>query len=65
MKFKKFLQFYFKKTFQFLFKLILVAAFFHTTLYAEEVKVFKFTDKELQELDDLTLLRYASKFLPE
>ena len=36
--------------FKFLFKLILVAAFFQTTLYAEEVKVFEFTDKELSEL---------------
>ena len=36
--------------FKFLFKLILVAVFFHTTLYAEEVKVFEFTDKELSEL---------------
>ena len=30
-----------------------------------ETKSVKFTDKELQELDDLTLLRYKSKFLPE
>ena len=36
--------------FKFLFKLILIAAFFQTTLYAEEVKVFEFTDKELSEL---------------
>ena len=36
--------------FKFLFKLILVAAFFQTTLYAEDVKVFEFTDKELSEL---------------
>ena len=36
--------------FKFLFKLILVAGFFQTTLYAEEVKVFEFTDKELSEL---------------
>ena len=36
--------------FKFLFKLILVAAFFQTTLYADEVKVFEFTDKELSEL---------------
>ena len=33
-----------------LFKLILVTALFQTTLYAEEVKVFEFTDKELSEL---------------
>ena len=36
--------------FKFLFKLILVSAFFQTILYAEEVKVFEFTDKELSEL---------------
>ena len=36
--------------FRFLFKLILVTALFQTTLYAEEVKVFEFTDKELSEL---------------
>ena len=36
--------------FKFLFKLILVAGFFQTTLYAEEVKVFEFTEKELSEL---------------
>ena len=36
--------------FRFLFKLILVTAFSQTTLYAEEVKVFEFTDKELSEL---------------
>ena len=36
--------------FRFLFKLILVTAFFQTTLFAEEVKVFEFTDKELSEL---------------
>jgi len=36
--------------FKFLFKLILIAAFFQTTLYAEDVKVFEFTDKELSEL---------------
>ena len=36
--------------FRFLFKLILVVTFFQTTLYAEEVKVFEFTDKELSEL---------------
>ncbi len=36
--------------FRFLFKLILVTAFFQTTLIAEEVKVFEFTDKELSEL---------------
>ena len=36
--------------FKFLFKLILVTALFQTNLYSEEVKVFKFTDKELSEL---------------
>ena len=36
--------------FRFLFNLILVLVFFQTTLYAEEVKVFEFTDKELSEL---------------
>ena len=36
--------------FKFLFKLILIGAFFQTTLYAEEVKVFEFTEKELSEL---------------
>ena len=36
--------------FRFLFKLILVSALFQTTLYAEDVKVFEFTDKELSEL---------------
>ena len=36
--------------FRFLFKLILVTALFHTTLYAEDIKVFEFTDKELSEL---------------
>ena len=36
--------------FRFLFKLILVIALSQTTLYAEEVKVFEFTDKELSEL---------------
>ena len=36
--------------FRFLFKLILVTALLQTTLYAEEVKVFEFTDKELSEL---------------
>ena len=36
--------------FRFLFKLILVTAFFQTTSFAEEVKVFEFTDKELSEL---------------
>ena len=36
--------------FRFLFKLILVTALFQTTLYAEEVKEFEFTDKELSEL---------------
>ena len=36
--------------FRFLFKLILVTASLQTTLYAEDVKVFEFTDKELSEL---------------
>ena len=36
--------------FRFLFKLILITAFFKTTLFAEELKVFEFTDKELSEL---------------
>ena len=36
--------------FRFLFKLILFTAFFQTTLFADEVKVFEFTDKELSEL---------------
>ena len=36
--------------FRFFFKLILITALFQTTLYAEEVKVFEFTDKELSEL---------------
>ena len=36
--------------FKFLFKLILIGAFIQTTLYAEEVNVFEFTDKELSEL---------------
>ena len=36
--------------FRFLFKLILIGAFIQTTLYAEEVKVFEFTEKELSEL---------------
>ena len=36
--------------FRFLFKLILVIALFPTTLYAEDTKVFEFTDKELSEL---------------
>ena len=36
--------------FRILFKLILVTAFFQTTLYAEQVKVFEFTEKELLEL---------------
>ena len=36
--------------FRILFKLILVTAFFHTTLYAEGIKVFEFTEKELSEL---------------
>ena len=35
---------------RFLFKLILVTALFQTTLYAEDIKVFEFTDKELSEL---------------
>ncbi len=36
--------------FKFLFKLILVTAFFQNILYAEDIKVFEFTDKELSEL---------------
>ena len=36
--------------FKFLFNLILVLAFFQTNLYAENIKVFEFTDKELLEL---------------
>ena len=36
--------------FRFLFKLILVAVLSQTTLYAEDIKVFEFTDKELSEL---------------
>ena len=36
--------------FRILLKLILVTAFFHTTLYAEGIKVFEFTEKELSEL---------------
>ena len=36
--------------FRFLFNLILVLAFFQTNLYAENIKVFEFTDKELSEL---------------
>ena len=36
--------------FRILFKLILVTAFFQTTLYAEGIKVFEFTEKELSEL---------------
>ena len=36
--------------FRFLFKLILITALFQTTLYAEDIKVFEFTDKELSEL---------------
>ena len=36
--------------FRFFFKLILITALFQTTLYAEDIKVFEFTDKELSEL---------------
>ena len=36
--------------FRFLFKLILVIVLSQTTLYAEDIKVFEFTDKELSEL---------------
>ena len=36
--------------FRFLFKLILFTALPQTALYAEEIKVFEFTDKELSEL---------------
>ena len=54
--------------FRFLFKLIFVTALFQTTLYAEDIKVFEFTDKELSELtvrkvrgaDNKTCLLYTS-----
>ena len=36
--------------FRFLFKLILITALFQTTLNADDIKVFEFTDKELSEL---------------
>ena len=36
--------------FRFLFKLILVTVLSQTTLYAEDIKVFEFTEKELSEL---------------
>jgi len=36
--------------FRFLFKLILVISLFQTNLYAKDIKVFEFTDKELSEL---------------
>ena len=36
--------------FRFLFKLILLTALFQTSLYAEDIKVFEFTEKELSEL---------------
>ena len=36
--------------FRFLIKLILVTALFQINLYAEDIKVFEFTDKELSEL---------------
>ena len=36
--------------FRFLFKLILITGLFQTTLYAEDIKVFEFTDKELSEM---------------
>ena len=36
--------------FRFLFKLILLTALFQTTLYADDIKVFEFTEKELSEL---------------
>ena len=36
--------------FRFFFKLILVTVLYQTTLYAEDIKVFEFTDKELSEL---------------
>ena len=36
--------------FRILFKLILITALSQTTLYAEDIKVFEFTDKELSEL---------------
>ena len=36
--------------FRFLFKLILLTVLSQTTLYADDIKVFEFTDKELSEL---------------
>ena len=36
--------------FRFLFKLVLVTVLFQNILYAEDIKVFEFTDKELSEL---------------
>ena len=36
--------------FRFFFKLILITALFQTTLYADNIKVFEFTDKEISEL---------------
>ena len=36
--------------FRFLFKLILITALFQTTLNADDIKVFEFTEKELSEL---------------
>ncbi len=36
--------------FRFLFKLIMITTLFQTTLYAEDTKVFEFTEKELSEL---------------
>ena len=36
--------------FRFLFKLILLTALFHSTLCADDIKVFEFTEKELSEL---------------
>jgi len=47
---KLFYLLYRKDMFRFLFKLIFVTALFQTTLYAEDIKVFEFTDKELSEL---------------
>ena len=39
--------------FRFLFNLILVTVFFQTTLFAEEIKVFEFTNKEFGETIDI------------
>ena len=47
---KLFYLLYREDMFRFLFKLILITTLFQTTLYAENIKVFEFTDKELSEL---------------